>query len=261
MVLWPSQQQGTDVLDGITSTPAQVRGHLQSPSGIYTWPTPMKPISDVPLSQMLILSFFWRHSFVQASELWSWSSTFTGCQSIYHSQDLTHNYSKIQLLPITYSKKPFWLLLQSVFQCAFQYIPSPNIDWISSMLLLHCIQPSPGQRSPLESIMQDLYLALSFSTYYEAYIWCSFFQTLVLSFMLMTFFFKPVNSEAEDLQLQQDVNQIISWIQSRHLTPRCNSCQLAQRNLFRSTALFPRDSKVSGSRKLQTISLSPTHPL
>jgi len=45
--------------------------------------------------------------------------TFTGCQSIYQSQDLTHNYSKIQLLPITYSKKPFWSILQSVFQCAF----------------------------------------------------------------------------------------------------------------------------------------------
>jgi len=79
--------------------------------------------------------------------------------------------------------------------------------------------------------------------------------------MLMTFFFEPVNSEAEDLQLQQDVNQIISWIQSRHaITPRYNSCQLAQRNLSWSTVLFPQDSKVSGSCKLQTICLSPTHP-
>jgi len=89
-----------------------------------------------------------------------------------------------------------------------------------------------------------------------------FFPVLILSFMLMTFFFKPVNSEAEALHLQQDVNQIISWIQSRHsITPRCNSCQLAQRNLFWSTALFPRDSKVSRSCKLQTICFSLTHPL
>lgn len=104
----------------------------------------------------------------------------------------------------------------------------------------HCIQPSPGQRSPLESI-RDLYLVHSFSTYYEAYIWCSFFQTLILSFMLMTFFFKPVNCEAEDLQLQQDVNQIISWIQSR-----CNSCQLAQRNLLGQLPCFPKTAKYLG---------------
>jgi len=74
-----------------------------------------------------------------------------------------------------------------------------------------------------------------------------FFQMLFLSFMLMTFFFKPVNSEAEALQLQQDVNQIISWIQSRHsITPRCNSCQLVQRNLFGQLPCFPKTAKYLG---------------
>ena len=58
--------------------------------------------------------------------------------------------------------------------------------------------------------------------------------------MLMTFFFKQVNSEAEDLQLQQDVNQIISWIQSG-----CNSCQLAQRNLGQLPC-FPETAKYLG---------------
>jgi len=41
-----------------------------------------------------------------------------------------------------------------------------------------------------------------------------FFQTLILSFMLMTFFSKPVNSEAEDLQLQWFVWRIVWCITS-----------------------------------------------
>ena len=87
-----------------------------------------------------------------------------------------------------------------------------------------------------------------------------FLPMLILSFMLMTFFLKPANSEAEDLQLQQDVNQIISWIQSHHaITPRCNPCQLAQRNLSRSTVLFPRDSNLGVANFKQFVLVQLVH--
>ena len=131
--------------------------------------------------------------------------------------------------------------MQSVFQCAFRYIPSPNIDWISSMLLLHCIQPSPGQRSPLES-MRDLYLARSFSTYYEAYIWSFSNVNLILHADDILFQACELWSWSSTTPTGCQSNYQLDTVPS--ITPRCNSCQLAQRNLFQSTALFPRDSNL-----------------
>jgi len=109
----------------------------------------------------------------------------------------------------------------------------------------HCIQPSPGQRSPLESI-RGLYLACSFQHTVKPISDVPFFQMLILSFMLMTFFFKPVNSEAEALQLQQDVNQIISWIQSRQSLLDATLANLLNETIFSQPPCFPETAKYLG---------------
>ena len=155
------------------------------------------------------ISFFWRHSFVQASQRNLSGQSCNQCFSV-----------PFNILP---------LQILTGFQacsCCIAYSPaqvrghlwSPSGIYTWPTPFLHTMKP-----------ISDL------------------FQMLILSFMLMTLFFNPVNSEAEALQLQQDVNQIISWIQSCHsITPRCNSCQLAQETFLGQLPCFPETAKYLG---------------